>query len=132
MRITNTLTAAGAIVIGAALATVIGAGFASAATPIVDLPGGKVGLSLSNAETGALANSPIPALVAQAIPGSQRWATLEWDSQYDVIDGKVHASQQQILAEAAAHPGGYANVYVGDPNSARSGGYIFQIYQHWN
>ena len=79
-----------------------------------------------------MANSPIPALVTQAIPGSQRWATLHWDSQYEVVGGWVHASQQQILAEAAAHPGGYANVYIADPNNPDNVGTIVQIYQHWN
>ena len=64
----RTLATAGALTAGIALVGVIGGGVASAATPIVQPEQGRIGLSLSNAETAALAASPIPDAIANIVP----------------------------------------------------------------
>ncbi|MDF3316392.1 hypothetical protein [Rhodococcus sp. C3V] len=128
----RTLATAGALTAGIALASVIGGGVASAATPIVQPEQGRIGLSLSNAETAALAASPIPDAIANIVPGSQRWVGRAPGSVITNVDGRASAPDRVVIAEAAAHPGGYVNIYVSDPNNPVTEGYIVQTYQHWN
>lgn len=132
MKIRTAVTA-GALTAGIALAGVIGGGVASAATPLVEPEFGRIGLSLSNAETAALAASPIPDAISDIVPGSQRWIDLAPGSALTVApDGKLSAPDRVVIGEAAAHPGGYVDVYLADPNHPVNGGFIVQTYQHWN
>ena len=128
----RTVATAGAVTAGIAVIGVLGGGVASAATPIVQPDHGRIGLSLSNAETAALAASPIPDAVANIVPGSQRWVGLAPGSAITSVNGTITASDAAVIGEAAAHPGGYVNVYLSDPNHPVTGSYIVQTYQHWN
>ncbi|MGC0366986.1 hypothetical protein ABH922_004970 [Rhodococcus sp. 27YEA15] len=128
----RTVVSAGALAAGVAMIGVVGAGAASAATPLVEPEYGRVGLSLSNAETAALAATPIPDAIARAVPGSQRWVQLAPGSRITVTGGKVDALEGAVFGEAAAHPGGYVDVYLSDPNHPANLGHIVQTYQHWN
>ncbi|MDV8005548.1 hypothetical protein [Rhodococcus sp. IEGM 1318] len=129
----RTLATAGTLTAGIALIGVLGAGAASAATPLVEPEFGRIGLSLSNAETAALAASPIPDAISDIVPGSQRWIDLAPGSALTVApDGKLSAPDRVVIGEAAAHPGGYVDVYLADPNHPVNAGFIVQTYQHWN
>lgn len=99
------MLAAGIAVIG-----LIGRGVESAATPIVQPEQGRIGLSLPNAETAALAASPIPDAIANFVPGSQRWVGRAQGSVITNVDGRASAPDRVVIAEAAAHPGGYVNI----------------------
>ncbi|MDN3460690.1 hypothetical protein [Rhodococcus sp. APC 3903] len=129
----RTVATAGAVTAGIAVIGVLGGGLASAATPTVEPDQGRIGLSLSNAETAALAASPIPDAVANIVPGSQRWVELEQGSALTgTADGWLNGSEADVIGEAASHPGGYVNVYLSDPNHPANAGFIVQTYQHWN
>lgn len=129
----RTLATAGTLSAGIALFGVLGAGVASAATPIVEPEQGRIGLSLSNAETAALAASPIPDAISDIVPGSQRWIELAPGSALTVgPDGKLSAPDRVVIGEAAAHPGGYVDVYLADPNNPANAGYVTLTYQYWN
>ncbi|WP_424810289.1 hypothetical protein [Rhodococcus sp. 27YEA15] len=36
------------------------------------------------------------------------------------------------IGETAAHPGGYLDVYLADPDHPANARHIVQTYQHWN
>lgn len=127
----RTLATAGTLSAGIALIGVLSAGVASAATPIVQPEHGRIGLSLSNAETAALAASPIPDAIANIVPGSLRGVWLAPGSAITVTDGKVDVLEGAVLGEAAAR-GGHANVFVSDPNHPASEGHIVLTEQYWN
>lgn len=86
----------------AALAT----GTSAAATPFVIPQAGAVGVELSPGETQSLANSPIPALVDRYAPHSALAVDVEPNSTLPQDDQYVFAGIQDVVGEAADHPGG--------------------------
>ncbi|OZD39327.1 hypothetical protein ACJEDT_02885 [Rhodococcoides fascians] len=127
----RTIATAGALTVGVAVIGVLGAGTASAATPIVDPEFGVAGVLLTNAETAALAASPIPDALASLVPNNQRIAYLEEGSVLLGPDGTLTGPDKVMVGEAAAR-GGHVNVYLTDPNNPRNEGFIVQYFQHWN
>lgn len=115
----------------AAVITVLNAGSASAASPIVEPGIPRIGIALNPTETAALAGSPIPDLVDRVVPGDQRWISLAPGSNLSVVNGYVTGDDQAVIAEAASHPGGTVNVYLADPGNPVNDGTLVQIYQHW-
>ncbi|WP_067828943.1 hypothetical protein [Nocardia inohanensis] len=97
---------------GVTIAGAVAAGTASAATPFVIPQAGAAGLELSPAETGALANSPIPALADRYAPNGLVTVVVQPDSALPQDDYSVYAGLRDIVAEAANHPGGTVDLIV--------------------
>lgn len=111
------------------LATGLGAGTAAAVEPVVDPDNARAGFRLSQPETAALAEGPIPALVDHAVPPSQIGAGLDSDTRlYRDENGGVHASLRQVILESANN-GGSVLVFFHVPGAAH--GRVFDIYQQW-
>lgn len=94
-----------------AIAGLIGAGSASAATPFV-ITGGGAGVELSPGETQSLADSPIPALADRYVPHSALSVGVQPDSALPQDGTHVFAGLNEIVREAASRPGGSVDVLV--------------------
>ena len=129
MRIKTFTTAIGTVLAGATLAAVVGGGTASAITPYTDPTTGALGVGLSHSDTVALANSPIPDLVDRIVPANKTGIGLGPGSSLPQANGRLFAPLSAIVGEAAAHPNGYVNVYLLDPN--RYHGEVLGVFQHW-
>ncbi|MBO0884295.1 MAG: hypothetical protein J2P17_29000 [Mycobacterium sp.] len=106
------------------------AGVAGAATPIVDPGQGRLGVRLDNAETRALGDGPLPALVAKVVPARSIGAGLQRDTQlWRDPRGGVHASLRQVIAEAGDR-GGTVSLMLNAPGTR--GPRALDIFQHWN
>ncbi len=115
----------------AALAAAItsGTGTAAAADPISQPD--RIGLHLNHAETAALGDGPLPALVTMVVPLDRIGAGLKSDTEiYHDQNGGVHASLRQVITEAADHPDGTVILYVNAPGTR--GGRMLDIYQNWS
>ncbi|WP_433730912.1 hypothetical protein ACQP0C_04760 [Nocardia sp. CA-129566] len=112
-----------------AAAVTFGAGSAAAADPIAQPD--RVGLHLNHAETEALGDGPVPALITMVVPLSRIGAGLKSDSEiYHDENGGVHASLRQVITEAAGHPDGTVMLYLNAPGT--HSGRLLDIYQNWN
>lgn len=98
---------------GLAVAGIIGAGSASAATPFAVPQAGAVGVELNNGETQALANSPLPALVDRFVPKDAVTVGTMPDSQLPQDADYVYAPLKDIVGEAGSRPGGSVDVAYG-------------------
>ncbi len=115
----------------AAAAVIGGIGTAGAATPIAMPDEGRIGLTLSHDETAALADGPVPALVAMLVPPSRTGAGLRPDTQlYRDDNGGIHATLRQVILEASEHPDGTVTLYLNAPGSR--GPRLVDVYQRWN
>ncbi|WP_238845508.1 hypothetical protein [Nocardia terpenica] len=124
-------------VLGATLfTTLVGAGClacgtASAAVPIAQPDQGRIGIDLSHGETAAVADSPLPALFAMAVPMNRIGAGIRGDSTlYRDEHGGVHASLRQVILEAANHGDGTVTVYLNAPGT--HGSRVLDVYQRWD
>ncbi|WP_067533523.1 hypothetical protein [Nocardia crassostreae] len=127
MRI-HPLAVAATGVLGLAAAVTIGAGAASAVTPVSTDNG--FGVILNPGETAAVANSPIPGAIDGLVPPTGHRVEMDPESRLALPDGSTYASDQQILAEAAAH-GGESTILLLDPGNAVDPGAQVLIAQHW-
>lgn len=117
--------------ISAALAAAVafGTGTAAAADPVSQPD--RVGLHLNHAETTALGDGPLPALVGMVVPLNRIGAGLEGDTQiYRDDNGGVHASLRQVIMEAADHPDGTVTLYLNAPGTRD--GRLLDVYQNWS
>ncbi|MEU0540448.1 hypothetical protein [Nocardia sp. NPDC005978] len=102
-----------AVLLGAAAVTgFAGAATASAATPFMIPDVGAVGLELSPAETGSLADSPVPALADRYVPRGALSVGIQPDSALPRDGDRVFAGLNDIVREAASRPGGSVDVLV--------------------
>lgn len=127
MRSTRIFT----VLTGAAIAVGLAAGTAGAATPLVDPGNGRIGVSLSPSETGALSEGPVPALVGRAFEGSKTGVRLEQGSEFDDSNGRIATSLEGLFRETATHPGGYINAYLADANNPANDNVSLIIAEHW-
>ncbi len=97
---------------GAAATALIGAGTANAAAPVAYPQAGAVGLELTNPETQAFANGPVPALIDKYLPGDNISVGIRPDSQLPRSGNGVMASMRDIAGEAATRPNGHIAVVV--------------------
>lgn len=112
-----------------AAAVTSGTGTAAAADPISQPD--RIGLHLNHAETAALGDGPLPALVTMVVPLDRIGAGLKSDTEiYHDQNGGVHASLRQVITEAADHPDGTVILYVNAPGTR--GGRMLDIYQNWS
>jgi hypothetical protein len=108
-----------------------GAGAAGAAVPVAQPDQSRVGITLSHAETAALSDGPVPALVAKVVPMNRMGAGLEpTTALYRDRSGAVHASLRAVIQEAADHPDGTVTVYLNAPGT--HGSRWIDVYQRWN
>ncbi|WP_433198658.1 hypothetical protein ACQP1G_04540 [Nocardia sp. CA-107356] len=118
-----------AAISAAAAAVTFGAGSAAAADPIAQPD--RVGLHLNHAETTALGDGPLPALVTMVVPLNRIGAGLKADTMINHDEnGSVHASLRQVITEAASHPDGTVVLYLNVPGTRN--GRLLDIYQNWN
>lgn len=108
-----------------------GVGTASAVEVYGSQPGQGpyVGIAFDHEETVRLANSAVPSWIEWVIPSSYRYADLARDSQLVAQDGRIYATANEIIAEAAARPGGTIVITVSDP--AYFPGNVLEIHQRW-
>ncbi|MFF3571699.1 hypothetical protein [Nocardia jiangxiensis] len=125
------------LIIGATLTALMGTALTCAATAasagaLVAQPDqGRIGISLSHAETAALADGPVPALVTKVVPLNRMGAGLHPGSRIQRDQhGGVHASLREVLLESAAHPDGNVVVFLDAPGT--HGPRVLDIYEHWN
>ncbi|MBY8855577.1 hypothetical protein K7711_03730 [Nocardia sp. CA2R105] len=123
--------------VGATLTALVGTALTCAATAasagaLVAQPDqGRIGISLSHAETAALADGPVPAMVTKVVPLNRMGAGLHPGSQIQRDQhGGVHASLREVLLESAAHPDGNVVVFLDAPGT--HGPRVLDIYEHWN
>ncbi|MEV5836438.1 hypothetical protein [Nocardia sp. NPDC052112] len=111
-----------------AAAVTFDTGTAAAADPVIQPD--RVGLHLDHAETVALGDGPLPALVSMVVPLNRIGAGLKNDTEiHRDENGGVHASLRQVIMEAADHPDGTVILYVNAPG-ARDGRAL-DVYQNW-
>jgi hypothetical protein len=111
------------------VAVTFGAGSAAAVDPIGQSD--RVGLHLDHAETAALGDGPLPALITMVVPLNRIGAGLKGDTEiYRDQNGGVHASLRQVITEAASHPDGTVVLYLNAPGTRN--GRTLDIYQNWN
>ncbi|GAB4589096.1 hypothetical protein [Nocardia sp. IFM 10818] len=127
MRI-HPLAVAATGALGLVAALTLGAGAAAAVAPVSTDNG--IGLILNPAETAALANSPVPGAIDALVPPTGHRVEMDPESQLALPDGSTYASDQQIIAEAAAH-GGQSAIVVLNPASPVDPGAQVLIAQHW-
>ncbi|WP_433524612.1 hypothetical protein ACQPZ2_05650 [Nocardia pseudovaccinii] len=112
-----------------AAAVTVGTGTAAAADPVSQPD--RIGLHLDHAETTALGDGPLPALVTMVVPLNRIGAGLKSDTEiYRDENGGVHASLRQVIMEAARHPDGTVTVYLNAPGTRD--GRTLDIYQSWD
>jgi hypothetical protein len=99
---------------GVALAGALGAGSASALTPVWAPEAGIVGVDLNHGETTALANSPVPGLLDGFI---RAHGSVDLDKSSILPTGHtvVFADFSDIVAEAALAPNGAIGLGLADP-----------------
>lgn len=127
MRSTTIFT----VLAGVGIAMGLAAGTAGAATPLPDLPNGRIGVSLSPEDTAALSGGPVPALVGRAFEGSRTGVRLAPGSNYESEDGRIATSIEGLFRETAAHPGGYINAYLADASNPANHNVSLIVTEHW-
>ena len=120
----------GVVLLTTLAGTVAAAAGAGAATPVIQPDQGRAGVILNHAETGALADGPIPALTTMVVPMNRIGAGLKPDTQlYHDENGNVHASLRDVIQEAADHPDGNVVVFLDAPGA--HGTRLLDVYQQW-
>ncbi|MEV4128309.1 hypothetical protein [Nocardia sp. NPDC049707] len=117
------------IIAALAAAVTFGTGTAAAADPLSQPD--RVGLHLDHAETTALGDGPLPALVTMVVPLNRIGAGLKGDTEiHRDENGGVHASLRQVIMEAADHPDGTVTLYLNAPGTRN--GRVLDVYQNWS
>ncbi|QIS23614.1 hypothetical protein [Nocardia terpenica] len=126
---TITATAAGVCLLGIGAAT---AGSAAAVIPITPAPEHGVfgGLAFTPAEAGALANSPLTAVLGNNIVSSLVTVHPAPSSPLNSADHRVHATLQQVFQNAASRDTGHLAVALVYPPTSGGRPILIAGYDH--